>query len=143
MSALDHLDAPRGRLYDSILETVGHTPLVKLNRVAEQAGALANVYAKLEFFNPLSSIKDRIALSMIEAAERDGTLKPGMTLVEPTSGNTGIGLALVFGGDLLQRRTFLGLVDGVALEAVILLGQGLSRISVHGVRRCDAGKSHH
>jgi cysteine synthase A len=95
MSALDHLDAPRGRLYDSILETVGHTPLVKLNRVAEQAGALAHVYAKLEFFNPLSSIKDRIALSMIESAERDGTLKPGMTLVEPTSGNTGIGLAFV------------------------------------------------
>jgi cysteine synthase A len=95
MSALDHLDAPRGRLYDSILETVGHTPLVKLNRVAEQAGALANVYAKLEFFNPLSSIKDRIALSMIESAERDGTLKPWMTLVEPTSGNTGIGLAFV------------------------------------------------
>jgi cysteine synthase A len=95
MSALDHLDAPRGRLYESILETVGHTPLVKLNRVAEQAGALAHVYAKLEFFNPLSSVKDRIALSMIESAERDGTLKPGMTLVEPTSGNTGIGLAFV------------------------------------------------
>lgn len=95
MSTLEKLDAPRGRLYENILETIGHTPLVRLNRVAEQAGALARVYAKLEFFNPLSSVKDRAALAMIEAAERDGTLKAGMTLVEPTSGNTGIGLAFV------------------------------------------------
>ena len=94
-TALDHLDAPRGRTYDSILETVGHTPLVRLNRIAQEAGALATVYAKLEFFNPLSSVKDRIALSMVEAAERDGTLKPGAVLVEPTSGNTGIALAFV------------------------------------------------
>ena len=93
--ALSHLDAPRGRLYDSILETVGHTPLVRLNRIAERAGAVGNVYAKLEFFNPLSSIKDRIALSMVEAAERDGSLKPESVLVEPTSGNTGIALAFV------------------------------------------------
>lgn len=93
--ASDQLDAPRGRTYDSILETIGHTPLVRLNRMAEVAGALATVYAKLEFFNPLSSVKDRIALSMIEAAERDGTLKPGTLLVEPTSGNTGIALAFV------------------------------------------------
>ena len=94
-AALDHLDAPRGRLYDSILETVGHTPLVRLNRIAQQAGAGASVYAKLEFFNPLSSVKDRIALSMVEAAERDGSLQPGAILVEPTSGNTGIALAFV------------------------------------------------
>ncbi|PZP86587.1 MAG: cysteine synthase A [Azospirillum brasilense] len=93
--ALDQLDAPRGRIYDSILETIGHTPLVKLNRMAESYGAKATVLAKLEFFNPLSSIKDRIALSMIEAAERDGTIKPGSVLVEPTSGNTGIALAFV------------------------------------------------
>jgi len=94
-NTIEKLDGPRGRTYDSIIETVGHTPLVRLNRIAKEAGALATVYAKLEFFNPLSSVKDRIALSMIEAAEADGTLKPGATLVEPTSGNTGIALAFV------------------------------------------------
>lgn len=94
-NTIEKLDGPRGRTYDSIIETVGHTPLVRLNRIAKEAGAVATVYAKLEFFNPLSSVKDRIALSMIEAAEADGTLKPGATLVEPTSGNTGIALAFV------------------------------------------------
>lgn len=87
------LDGPRGRMYDNILETIGHTPLVRLNRIAE--GAHATVYAKLEFFNPLSSVKDRIALSMVEAAERDGKLNKDSVLVEPTSGNTGIALAFV------------------------------------------------
>jgi cysteine synthase A len=93
--ASDHLDKPRGRIYDNILETIGHTPLVKLNRIAQEAGAVATVYAKLEFFNPLSSVKDRIALSMVEAAEASGKLKAGSILVEPTSGNTGIALAFV------------------------------------------------
>jgi cysteine synthase A len=94
-NAIPHLDAPRGRVYENILETVGSTPLVRLNRLAEQAGAKATIYAKLEFFNPLSSVKDRIALSMIEEAERQGLLKPDSVLVEPTSGNTGIALAFV------------------------------------------------
>lgn len=93
--AKDHLDAPRGRTYDSILETIGHTPLVRLNRITEQSGVVANIFAKLEFFNPLSSVKDRIALSMVEAAEAEGKLGPGSVLVEPTSGNTGIALAFV------------------------------------------------
>lgn len=93
--AIDHLDEPRGRIYDSILETVGHTPLVRLHRIAEAAGAKAEVLAKLEFFNPLSSIKDRIALSMVETAEREGLLSKDSVLVEPTSGNTGIALAFV------------------------------------------------
>ncbi|MFZ4125928.1 MAG: cysteine synthase A [Rickettsiales bacterium] len=94
--ALDHLDkAGRGRVYDSILETLGNTPLVKLHRIAEQAGAVADVYAKLEFFNPLSSVKDRIALSMVEAAEEAGAINKDSILVEPTSGNTGIALAFV------------------------------------------------
>src|SRR5271170_1444247 len=86
----------RGRLYNNILETVGNTPLVKLNRIAEEAGAVADIYAKLEFFNPLSSVKDRLAISMVEVAEAEGKISPGKnTLVEPTSGNTGIALAFV------------------------------------------------
>ncbi|MFZ4540775.1 MAG: cysteine synthase A [Rickettsiales bacterium] len=93
--ATEHLDAPRGRVYDSILETVGSTPLVRLNRIATQAGAKATVLAKLEYFNPLSSVKDRIALSMVEAAEKSGMLTADSILIEPTSGNTGIALAFV------------------------------------------------
>ncbi|RHW31727.1 cysteine synthase A [Lysinibacillus yapensis] len=81
------------KLYNSVTEVIGHTPIVKLNRATgENEG---NVYVKLEFFNPGSSVKDRIALAMVEAAEKDGTLKPGGTIIEPTSGNTGIGLAMV------------------------------------------------
>ncbi|MFV4933851.1 cysteine synthase A [Lactobacillus delbrueckii] len=81
------------RIYGNILETIGHTPIVKLNRVVPEGAA--DVYVKLEFFNPGGSIKDRIALAMIEKAEKEGKLKPGDTIVEPTSGNTGIGLAAV------------------------------------------------
>ena len=83
------------RIFESIVDTVGHTPLVRLNRVTREAGCVATVAAKLESFNPLSSVKDRIAVSMVNAAEQAGTLKPGMEIVEPTSGNTGIGLAFV------------------------------------------------
>jgi cysteine synthase A len=82
-----------GRIYQDITQTIGRTPLVELRRMAPPGGA--RVVAKLEFFNPLSSVKDRIGLAMIEAAERDGTVGPGATLVEPTSGNTGIALAFV------------------------------------------------
>lgn len=78
--------------FDSILETVGHTPVVKINKLAPKG---VNLYVKIEAFNPLGSVKDRLALGVIEAAEKSGELKPGMTVVEATSGNTGIGLAMV------------------------------------------------
>jgi cysteine synthase A len=82
----------RGVRYDSILETVGNTPVVRINRIAPKH---VNVFVKFEAFNPAGSVKDRLALNIIEAAERDGWLQPGQTVVEATSGNTGIGLAMV------------------------------------------------
>ena len=84
----------RGRIYDSIVDTIGATPLIRLGRLMADAGCNADILAKCEFFNPLASVKDRIGASMIAAAERDGRIGPGATLVEPTSGNTGIALAL-------------------------------------------------
>ncbi len=81
------------RVANSITDLIGQTPLVKLNRIVPEGSA--DIYLKLEYFNPGSSVKDRIALAMIEAAEKDGRLKPEDTIVEPTSGNTGIGLAMV------------------------------------------------
>ena len=85
----------RGRIYDSILDTIGATPLVRLGKLAQAHGAQGDVLAKLEFFNPLSSVKDRIGRAMIEWLEEEGRIGPGATLVEPTSGNTGIALAFV------------------------------------------------
>jgi len=82
----------RGRLYDSVLDTVGDTPCIRVNRIAP---GNVTVYVKFEAFNPAGSVKDRLALNIIEAAERDGRLEPGQTVVEATSGNTGIGLAMV------------------------------------------------
>ncbi len=80
------------QLYDNILQTVGNTPIVRLNKLAPEG---VNVYVKVESFNPMGSVKDRLALNVIETAERDGTLQPGQTVIEATSGNTGIGLAMV------------------------------------------------
>jgi len=85
----------RGRVYEDITRTIGDTPLVRLKRIAAEKGIKANLLAKLEFFNPIASVKDRIGVSMIDALERDGRIKPGATLIEPTSGNTGIALAFV------------------------------------------------
>ncbi|MPZ09166.1 MAG: cysteine synthase A [Kiloniellaceae bacterium] len=85
----------RGKIYGSILDTIGATPLIRVNRLAAAHGAKAEIVGKCEFFNPLSSVKDRIGLAMIEALERDGRLKQGGVIVEPTSGNTGIALAFV------------------------------------------------
>ncbi len=82
----------RGRLFDSILDTIGDTPAVRINNLGVDH---ATIYAKAEFFNPAASVKDRLAVAIIEAAERSGALEPGQTVVEATSGNTGIGLAMV------------------------------------------------
>ncbi|HEV7254423.1 MAG TPA: cysteine synthase A [Mesorhizobium sp.] len=84
----------RGRIFNSITETIGDTPLVRLEKFAKEKGVVADLLAKLEFFNPIASVKDRIGVAMIEALERDGRIVPGVTtLIEPTSGNTGIALA--------------------------------------------------
>src|SRR6056297_2263690 len=82
----------RGKLYDSVLDTIGDTPVIRVNNLAPEG---VEVYVKVEAFNPAASVKDRLAISIIETAERNGTLKPGQTVVEATSGNTGIGLAMV------------------------------------------------
>src|SRR5512142_1479600 len=82
----------RGRLFDSVLDTVGDTPCIRVNNLAPKG---VRMYVKAEAFNPAASVKDRLALNVIESAERNGTLKPGQTVVEATSGNTGIGLAMV------------------------------------------------
>src|SRR5512135_330181 len=85
----------RGKIYDSVLDLVGDTPLVRLPRLTAALKPKGEVVAKLEFFNPLSSVKDRIGVAMVEYLEATGVLKPGGTIVEPTSGNTGIALAFV------------------------------------------------
>jgi cysteine synthase A len=109
------LDKPgRGRVYGSILETIGNTPMVRLGRLAQEAGCQAEVLAKLEFFNPLASVKDRIAISMLEAMEASGTIGPGSVIVEPTSGNTGIGLA--FACAAKGYRCVLTMPDSFSIE---------------------------
>ena len=102
----------RPKIADSILDLVGGTPLVRLNRVVPEESA--TIYGKLESMNPAGSIKDRIALAMIEEAERSGRLKPGDTIVEPTSGNTGIGLAMV--AAVKGYRLILTLPDDMSIE---------------------------
>jgi cysteine synthase A len=93
--AAQYKRAGRGRIYDSIIDTIGDTPLVRLPRLTAELKPKGEVLAKLEFFNPISSVKDRIGASMIASLEHQGLIKPGTTIVEPTSGNTGIALAFV------------------------------------------------
>ena len=104
----------RRKIYDSILDTVGMTPLVRINRITEEANCKATIVCKCEFFNPLSSVKDRIGLAMINAAEESGELKPGGTVVEPTSGNTGIALAFVCAAK--GYRLILTMPDSMSVE---------------------------
>ncbi len=116
----------RGRIYDSIMETIGATPLVRLRRMTEEAGCKADIVGKLEFFNPLGSVKDRIGVAMIEAAEAEGKIKPGTVLVEPTSGNTGIALAFVCAAK--GYRLVLTMPESMSLERrkmLLLLGAEL------------------
>ena len=102
------------KIVNSILELVGDTPMVELERLGRDAGAVARVVAKVELFNPAGSVKDRVALAMVERAEADGTLRPGATIIEPTSGNTGVGLALV--SALKGYRLILTMPETMSVE---------------------------
>ncbi len=105
----------RGRIYNSIIDTVGDTPIVRLDKLAKEFGVKANLLAKLEFFNPTSSVKDRIGVAMIEALEAEGKITPGVTtLIEPTSGNTGIGLA--FAAAAKGYRLILTMPETMSIE---------------------------
>ena len=107
--------AGRGRIFNSITETIGNTPLVRLARMPKEAGVVAEIFLKLEFFNPIGSVKDRIGVSMIEAMESDGIIAPEKnTLVEPTSGNTGI--ALAFAAAAKGYRLILVMPNSMSIE---------------------------
>ena len=101
-------------VYENILQLIGKTPLVELRKYVAKRGAEAEIIAKVEFFNPGGSVKDRVALAMIEAAEKDGVLKPGGTIIEPTSGNTGVGLSLV--GAYKGYRVILTMPETMSIE---------------------------
>ena len=102
------------KIVNSVLELVGDTPMVELERLGRDAGAVARVVAKVELFNPAGSVKDRVALAMVERAEADGALRPGATIIEPTSGNTGVGLALV--SALKGYRLILTMPETMSVE---------------------------
>lgn len=106
-----------GKIYDSITDLIGKTPIVKLNNIGNED--MADVYVKLEWFNPGGSVKDRVAFNMIKKAEEAGKIKPGDTIIEPTSGNTGIGLALV--GAALGYKVVLTMPETMSRERRILL----------------------
>jgi cysteine synthase A len=125
-TAIASHDESRGRVYDSILDTIGATPLVRLSRLAAAAGIEADILGKCEFFNPLGSVKDRIGLAMIEAAEKAGRITKSTVLVEPTSGNTGIALAFVCAAK--GYRLILTMPESMSVERrkmLLLLGAEL------------------
>jgi cysteine synthase A len=112
---MDDKKPGRGRIYGSITETIGDTPIVRLDKFAKEKGIVAHLLAKLEFFNPIASVKDRIGVAMIEAMEADGRIRPGeTTLVEPTSGNTGI--ALAFAAAAKGYRLILTMPETMSIE---------------------------
>jgi cysteine synthase len=116
----------RGQVYDNILGTIGATPLVRLSRLAKAHGVKADIVGKCEFFNPLSSVKDRIGAAMIEAAEKAGRIKPSTVIIEPTSGNTGIALAFVCAAK--GYKLILTMPESMSLERrkmLLLLGAQL------------------
>tara|TARA_R110002020_G_scaffold87061_3_gene214910 strand:+ start:4270 stop:5241 length:972 start_codon:yes stop_codon:yes gene_type:complete len=115
MSASSDETPGRGRIYNSIIDTVGNTPLVRLSKLASAEDVKAEILAKLEFFNPLASVKDRIGVAMIEALEAEGRIAPGKTtLIEPTSGNTGI--ALAFAAAARGYRLILTMPETMSIE---------------------------
>ncbi|CCX32515.1 tryptophan synthase beta subunit-like PLP-dependent enzyme [Pyronema domesticum] len=127
--------------YDSIIEHIGATPLVRLNRLPQSLGIKAKVYGKCEFFNAGGSVKDRIARRMIEEAEREGRIKPGDTLIEPTSGNTGIGLALV--AAVKGYRCIITLPEKMSSEKVsVLRALGAEIVRTPTEAAFDAPESH-
>lgn len=135
-SLRDSQDSGTERICDSILETIGNTPLVRLSRLAEAVGTGADILAKLEFFNPLGSVKDRIGLAMIETLEREGRITNKTVLVEPTSGNTGIALAFVAAAK--GYRLILTMPESMSMERrrmLLFLGAELELTpAAHGMR---------
>ncbi len=132
----------RGRIFDSITDTIGDTPIVRLNRLPRERGVQANVLAKLEFFNPIGSVKDRIGVNMIDALEETGAIKPGATLIEPTSGNTGIALAFVAAAR--GYRLILTMPETMSLERrkmLALLGAELVLTPADGGMKAAVAKA--
>ncbi|KAK4140964.1 tryptophan synthase beta subunit-like PLP-dependent enzyme [Dichotomopilus funicola] len=135
------LEAPKLSVKLSATELIGNTPLVRLNKIPQSLGIEAEVYAKVELFNAGGSVKDRIALRMVEEAEKSGRIKPGDTLIEPTSGNTGIGLALV--GAIKGYRTIITLPEKMSAEKVsVLRALGATIIRTPTQAAWDAPESH-
>lgn len=143
---MSHVTSPAPRnppaVMNSILENIGNTPLVRLNRIPQTIGISCKIYAKCEFFNSGGSVKDRIALRMVEAAEKEGRIKPGHSvLIEPTSGNTGIGLALV--GAVKGYRTIITLPEKMSSEKVsVLKALGAEIIRTPSAAAWDSPESH-
>ncbi|KAK4237933.1 tryptophan synthase beta subunit-like PLP-dependent enzyme [Achaetomium macrosporum] len=135
------LEAPKLSVKMSATELIGNTPLVRLNKIPQSLGIEAEVYAKVEMFNAGGSVKDRIALRMIEEAEKSGRIKPGDTLIEPTSGNTGIGLALV--GAIKGYKTIITLPEKMSAEKVsVLRALGATIIRTPTQAAWDSPESH-
>ncbi|MEX0828808.1 MAG: cysteine synthase A [Nitrospirales bacterium] len=128
----------KGQLLPCITDGIGNTPLVRLNRLSPSGGA--TIYGKAEFYNPGGSVKDRICLNMIEEAEKQGLLKPGSTIVEPTSGNTGIGLALV--SAVRGYKLILVMPDGMSLERASLLSSYGAQLVLTPAREGMRGSIH-